>query len=237
MPRAASQGIGSTRVPYIPLLHLEVQVRTCGEAAVADRRDVLPGGHPLPLSHEDLVHVAVDRHVTVVVPDVDGQPEPTGFTRTHDGPVAGGVDRRADGRGEVDAVVERAPACLEKARQRAVGRQCPVAGHRAGCARSTGDTGVSRCNPRLCLQFSELGLLCRELALRFLFRRGRSGFGGRGLLRGLVGGLLGAGLSGLRRGETVQRRGLMNAQMIESDELVDQVLRAGRVEQRKLRHR
>src|SRR3954452_10908980 len=52
-------------------VHLEVQVRAGGLAAVAELGDLLAGLHRLTLLDEDLLHVAVDGHVAVLVLDVD----------------------------------------------------------------------------------------------------------------------------------------------------------------------
>src|SRR3954449_962508 len=53
-------------------VHLEVEMRAGGPAAVAQQRDRLAGAHHLAGRDQDLLHVPVDGDVTVVVLDVDG---------------------------------------------------------------------------------------------------------------------------------------------------------------------
>src|SRR4051794_32659956 len=60
------------------LVDLEVQVRAGGLAALAEQRDLVAGLHVVADVHQDLLHVAVDGDVAVLVEDVDGQAEAAG---------------------------------------------------------------------------------------------------------------------------------------------------------------
>src|SRR3954452_14466486 len=60
------------------LVHLEVQVRARGLTPLAEQRDRLTGLHVVAHAHLDLLHVAVDGDVAVLVEDVDGLTEAPG---------------------------------------------------------------------------------------------------------------------------------------------------------------
>ena len=69
-----------------------------------------PAPHSLALVHEDLVDVPVDRRRPVVLPDPHPQPEALRGPGLNHRAALDGLDRGADGIGEVVAVVEHAPA-------------------------------------------------------------------------------------------------------------------------------
>src|SRR5690349_14301110 len=103
------------------LVHLEVQVRAGGLTALTEQCDLLAGLHVVADLHEDLLHVAVDGDVAVLVEDVDGQAEAAGRTCLEHDAVHGRVLRGEHGGGEVDAPVHGSPAHAE-----AGGQACAV---------------------------------------------------------------------------------------------------------------
>src|SRR3954467_7588488 len=68
--RQPGQGV-DLRAVLAALVHLEVQVGARGGGAVAEQRDRVAALHIIAGSHQDLVHVAVDGDVAVLVEDVD----------------------------------------------------------------------------------------------------------------------------------------------------------------------
>src|SRR3954447_20825469 len=97
------------------LVHLEVQVRTGRLAALAEECDLLTGLHVVADLHEDLLHVAVDGDVAVLVKDVDGQAETAGRACLEHDAVHRGVLGREHRGGEVDAPVHGPPPHAEAA--------------------------------------------------------------------------------------------------------------------------
>src|SRR4051794_20120047 len=105
-------------------VHLEVQVRAGGLAALTEQRDLLAGLHVVADLHEDLLHVAVDGDVAVLVEDVDGQAEAAGRAGLEHDAVHGRVFRGEHRGGKVDAPVHGPPAHAEAGGQAgAVDRQ------------------------------------------------------------------------------------------------------------------
>src|SRR3954470_24459704 len=111
----------SDRVDLLAVLaadaHLEVQVRAGRAALVAQERDRLAGVHVLTGLDQDLDHVPVDGHVTVLMEDVHRLAVAAGRTGPQHDAVGRRVLRRPHRRGEVDALVELAPPGAEGARQ------------------------------------------------------------------------------------------------------------------------
>src|SRR3954449_6980998 len=95
------------------LVHLEVQVRSGGLAALTEQRDLLAGLHVVADLHEDLLHVAVDGDVAVLVEDVDRQAEAAGRASLEHDAVHGRVLRGEHRGGEVDAPVHGSPPHAE----------------------------------------------------------------------------------------------------------------------------
>ena len=122
-PRSRSHGIGSIFVPSIPPTC--TSKCRCGPVdwpRLPSSAIVSPAFTTWPAVDEDLLHVAVDGDVAVLVLDVDGDAEAAGRPRLEDDAVHGRVLRRHHRRREVDAGVQRAPAAAEAAGQ-------PGAGH------------------------------------------------------------------------------------------------------------
>jgi len=92
---------------------LEVQVRSGAAAFVAAVGDQLAGPDGLADGDRPAPDVTVDRDDVAGVPNLDPLPEPAGRAGGKDGAVAGGVDRRTDGRTEIDAGVQPPPADAE----------------------------------------------------------------------------------------------------------------------------
>src|SRR3954469_3821648 len=95
------------------LVDLEVQVRTGRLTPLAEQRDLLAGLHVVADLHEDLLHVAVDGDVAVLVEDVDGQAEAAGRAGLEDDAVHRGVLGGQHRGSEVDAPVHGAPPHAE----------------------------------------------------------------------------------------------------------------------------
>src|SRR5215207_6689768 len=174
------------------LADLEMQLRRGHVAALARLRDRLAALYLLAVLHGDLAVMSVGRDVAVVVPDEDELAVALHVrARIGDGAVLGGLDRRAFGQGDVDALVRaraaeagddpalRRPA---EADRRGGSQRCGLRGDAAGLR----DLGLRH-----------LGLGLRRLLLGRLARLRR------GLLRDLLlrlrlcGLLLRLGLCGL----------------------------------------
>src|SRR5215213_3477093 len=88
------------------LADLEMQLRRGHVAALARLRDRLAALYLLAVLHGDLAVMSVGRDVAVVVPDEDELAVALYVrARVGDGAVLGGLDRRALGQGDVDALV------------------------------------------------------------------------------------------------------------------------------------
>src|SRR3954465_31665 len=109
-------GIDPLAVDAAPV-HLEVQVRAGRLAALAEQRDLLAGLHEVADLHEDLLHVAVDGDVAVLVKDVDRQAEAAGRAGLEHDAVHRGVLGRQHRGGKVDTPVHGSPAHAEAAGQ------------------------------------------------------------------------------------------------------------------------
>src|SRR3954451_5228187 len=99
-PADGVDGVGGVR--------LEVQVWARGVGAVPHRCDLLAATDVVTDVDQPAVDVPVPGDRAVVVVDVDGLVEAGGVAWADDGDSAdcGRVDRGADGRGEIDAVVD-----------------------------------------------------------------------------------------------------------------------------------
>src|SRR3954465_1945150 len=102
---------------------LVVEVRAGGVALAADLRDLVPGVHDVAGGHVVVPHVAVDVDIAVRVLDVDGVAEARCAPGPEHDAVGGGVDRSAQGGGEVEAVVHLAPAHAVAGGEPALGGQ------------------------------------------------------------------------------------------------------------------
>lgn len=101
------------RVDLVAVLvpDLVMQVRAGGIAAVADGGDLIAGLDLLAGLHEALVDMTEDADGAVVLPDPDPLAEAGCGAGFDDGAIGDGVDRGADLVGDVDAVMDDAPAC------------------------------------------------------------------------------------------------------------------------------
>ena len=108
----------SGRVP-----HLEMQMRPGRVAPVAHLGDLLVRSNLLACYHERAVDVPVDGNRSIGVSDAYPEPESARRPGLHDHAVGGGDDRRPDGVGEVDTVMERSPPAAESRREDPLRRQ------------------------------------------------------------------------------------------------------------------
>ena len=108
--------------------YFKVQVRPGRNAGAAYGADRIAGQYGVALGDADRVQVKITGVVAVFLCDDDAVPVAPEIGRRRDGAAAGGVDRRAGRRGEIDALVIIA------------GRHPAIAGDvdADGCARAVG---------------------------------------------------------------------------------------------------
>ena len=106
-------------------------------AAIAEQGDGVTGPDGLAVVDQDLLHVAVHGDITVVVEDVDREPETLGRPRAQDDAIRRGVLRGHHGRRDVQSVVHRAPSASVGAGQASLHGHDSL-GSRCFLPRSTG---------------------------------------------------------------------------------------------------